>query len=236
MIDWFNQNSGFVSVLIFIVTLLVGWITGIFKALQRKPKFKIEIIPGPTLCSVLFTGKKYQGYDVHRTAISLYLKISNIGYAPSNIDRIEVGYHWNINQLNWLWFKYRLGWFWIRQQTVAMTDFHVALGDENFKFYPFLFQKSIVVPSDINTYLEIGNKIIGIVYFEGEEQWGGAFPLNDGKVTKVKIRAYDIFGNTYTVTKKIPFVDILEAKKFNPSFGETFLELAKKSEESEFTQ
>lgn len=183
MIDWFNANSGFVSVLLFMATLVLGWVSGIFEALKKKPRFKIEVIPGPTMCSVFLTGNKYKGYDAHRVAMSLYLKISNIGYAPSDIDRIEVGYHWNISKLNWLWFRYRLGWFWIKHQTIAIEDFRTDLGKSNIKAYPFLTQKSIVVPSNVSTYLEVGNNAVGIVYFEDVEQWGGAFPLSDGKNT-----------------------------------------------------
>jgi hypothetical protein len=225
MIDWCNTNSGFVSVLIFIVTLILGWISGIFGALRKKPQFRIEVIPGPTMCSVFLVGKTYHEADVHRTAISLYLKVTNVGHAASNIDRIEVGYHWNINKLNWLWLKYRIGWFWIKQQTVSIEDFRVLIGNDNIKFYPFLTQASTIAPSKDRTYLEAGNNTAGVVYFEGDEMWGGAFPLVKNNTTDVKIYIYDVFGGSHAVVEKIPFVDILEAKKYNRYFGETYAEI-----------
>lgn len=227
MIDWFNANSGFISVLIFLATLFLGWVSGVFGALRKKPKFKIEVIPGPTMCSVFLTDRKHQEYDAHRTAISLYLKVSNIGHAASNIDTIEVGYHWNINKFNWLWLKYRIGWFWLKQQTVAIEDFCIQVGNDNVKFYPFLYQASILAPENESTYLETGNNTAGVVYFEGDEMWGGAFPLVKNNTTKVKIRINDVFGGHHTVIKKIPFIDIQEAKKYNRYFGETYVELEK---------
>ena len=71
LIVWSNENSGFVSVLIFALTLFLGWISGIFGALRKKPKFKLQVIPGPTLCTTFFTGQKHEGHDIHRTAISV---------------------------------------------------------------------------------------------------------------------------------------------------------------------
>ena len=138
IIGWFNDNEGFVTVLVFIITLLLGWSSGIFKALRRKPKFKIEIIPGPTMCSTFYTGNKYNDHDAHRTAISLYIKIKNIGNAPSDIAKVEVGYHWSIKGYSWNWLKFHIGWDWLKQPTVVKEDFHIALDSDNIKFFPFL--------------------------------------------------------------------------------------------------
>lgn len=222
IIGWLNDNEGFVTVLVFIATLLLGWVSGIFQALRRKPKFKIEVLPGPSICSVFNTGNKYEGYDTHRTAIALYLKITNIGNAPSNIDKVEVGYHWNITGLSLLSLKYRLGWFWIKNLTVAIEDFCTPFGEDNIKFYPFLLQKSVVSNSTIDTYLEVGKNAIGVVYFEQNESWGASSPLPDNGKTKIKVRVYDSFSNSYSTIVRIPIVDINEAKEYNRYFGETF--------------
>lgn len=223
MIDWMNVNSGFVSVLIFIVTIFLGWVSGIFGALRRKPKFKIEVLQGPSICSVFYTGNKHQGFDAHRTAISLYLKITNIGNAPSQIDGINAGYHWNLNGINWLWLKYGIGWFWLRNVTIALEDFHVNLGDEKIKYFPFLLQKSILVDTTIDTYLEVGKSAIGMVYFEQQESWGASSPKPDvnGKAV-IKVKVHDSFSRSYSTVVKIPLVGIEEAKKYNQYFGETF--------------
>lgn len=74
-----NDNQGVVGVTIFVATLILGWVSGIFSALRRRPKFKIGLIDGPTFVCTFLTGKKFDDYDVHRTAVALYLKIANVG-------------------------------------------------------------------------------------------------------------------------------------------------------------
>ncbi len=227
IIDWINTNSGFVSVLIFLITLLLGWVSGIFQALRRKPKFKIEVIPGPTMCSTFYTRNKHNEYDAHRTAISIYLKITNIGNAPSDIAKIEVGYHWSIKGYSLDWLKFHIGWDWLRQPTVVKEDFHTALDSDNTKYFPFLLQHSTIAPETTKTYLDIGMKTEGIVYFEGAEQWGGAFPYVKNNQTKLKIRVYDTFSGAHEIIKSVPCVDIIDAKKYCSQFGETYSGLNK---------
>jgi hypothetical protein len=53
LINWTNINSGFLTLLIFVIILLFGWMSGIFNNLRHRPKFIIDIIPDPTFCSVL---------------------------------------------------------------------------------------------------------------------------------------------------------------------------------------
>jgi hypothetical protein len=226
IIDWFNNNEGFVTFLVFLATLFLGWASGIFKALRKKPKFKIKVLPGPSICSVFHTGKKYEGYDTHRTAIALYLKITNIGNAPSNIDKIKVGYHWNITGISWLRLKYGIGWFWLKDVAIAIEDFCVPIGEDNVKCFPFLFQKSIMMDGAVDTYLEVGKNAIGVVYFEQDESWGASSPLSTNGSTNIKIRVYDSFSGSHSIVTNIPIVDIEEAKKYNRYFGETFATIA----------
>ena len=65
--DWCNQNSGFLTAIIFILTLVIGWISGFFKLIRKRPKFKIETIEGATFYSTIFLEKTYQGLPVHKT-------------------------------------------------------------------------------------------------------------------------------------------------------------------------
>lgn len=226
MIEWFNANSGFVSILIFITTLILGWITGIFQSLRRRPKFKIKVIPGPTMCSTFHTGNKFNDYDAHRTAISLYLKISNIGNSASDIDRVEIGYHWNLNKKNWLWVKYGLGWFWLKRPTVAIEDFHTRIDKDNMKYYPFLMQRSIITNQNPELYLEVGKSTMGIVYFEQDESWGASSPLVEKGHVKIKIKLYDVFLKAYTTIVTIPIVELDKAKEYTQYFGETLKAIA----------
>lgn len=158
IISWSNDNSGFLSLVIFVLTLLFGWLTGIFKTLMQRPSLKVSIVPGPTMITCFETGREFKESSTHRTAVSLYLDIVNVGSAPTDIDKVEVGYHNHT-------FKYTFLWFWLKQPHVSLSDFKVKIGDSE-KYYPFLFQQSYMTPKQTETYLEIGEKTNGIVYFE----------------------------------------------------------------------
>jgi hypothetical protein len=87
--QWLNESQRGVGVAIFLLTLALGWSSGIFSTLRRKPKFKLQLINGPTFVCTFSTGKKYDELDVHRTGVALYLKIANVGFAASSIERIS---------------------------------------------------------------------------------------------------------------------------------------------------
>lgn len=217
---WANENQGILSVALFVITVIFGWFSGIFSALRRKPKFKIETIPGPTFCCTYLTGSKHQEYDSHQTAIAIYLHISNIGTAPSSIHKIRVGYHWNLTPWNMLWLKNSIGWFWIEHQAVALTDFQVEIGN-NIKIYPFLTQKNHLSPARSENFIEIGQSVNGVVYFEQPESWGGCFPKNKKQLVEIKVEVTDVFGGRHKVIVKIPTASLEEARKYNPEFGNT---------------
>jgi len=220
MPDWLNRNQGVVGVGLFLATLLLGWGSGIFQALRRRPKFRFRLIDGPTFVCTFGVNKQQGQYQVHRTGVALYLDIANIGSAPSSIRAIQIGYHWALKPFSLQWLKYSLGWFYLFHQTICLRDFQVAIG-ENIKFYPFLMQKSGVSGDSVDTYLEIGKSAIGVVYFEQSDSWGGCFPFSlNGKV-RVKIRIEDAFGRWHRKIVSIPKVSFVDAKKFNPSFGQT---------------
>jgi len=222
--DWTNTNQGVVSVGIFLVTLVLGWVSGIFDALRRKPNFRIRLLEGPTFCCTYLTGAKQGEFDVHRSAFALYLHISNVGSASSSIDAVHVGYHWHLKPLSLQWLRYKVGWFWLREQIAAIEDFQVGIG-ENLKVYPFLFQRSNLSGNSAETFLEIGKSTNGVVYFEQGASYGGCFPsIKQGKVSVI-IRLIDAFGQNHSKRFTIPSVSFDEARKYNPSFGTTLAHL-----------
>jgi hypothetical protein len=193
------------------------------------------MIPGPTQCSVVATGQKHGDYDIHRTAISIYLGISNIGSAASTIKNIKIGFHWHLIPFSWLWLKHKLIWFWIEHSTIIMADFQYNFG-ENIKVYPFLFQGNRLTGNNSDTYLEVGREINGVVYFEQDDSWGACFPSPDkGGNVSVRIAVEDVFGKKHKKTFKIPFVSIEEARKYNPSFGATYATMRQDGELTDFS-
>jgi hypothetical protein len=221
---WTNENPGPLRVVLFLVTMVLGWISGIFSALRRRPKFKVTLIPGPTFCCTYTIGKKYGKEDIHRTGIALYLKIANIGSAPSSIENILVGYHWHLEPFSFLWIKNTIGWFWLEGQSIILDDFQTMIG-ENIKFYPFLFQRGHLSGSS-ETYLDVGRSTNGVVYFEQDDSWGGCFPsVHKNGTVRIKVHIQDTFGRTHYTKFNIPSVSLEDARKYNPAFGNTLAEI-----------
>jgi hypothetical protein len=219
-----NENQGVVSVALFAVGLFFGWVTGIFDALRRRPKLKLGLISGPTLCTTFFTGEKREGWDVHRTAIALYLRVANIGTAATGIENVALGYHWHIRPYSWLWVRHRIFWAWIEHPMVTLEDFQATLADGSIKIYPSLFQGSMIAGKP-DTYLEPGKVISGIVYFEIDESWGGHFPARRAGRTRLRIAVTDAFGTKHKRSFWVPVVELGKAKKYNPSFGQSLASL-----------
>ena len=222
--DWVNANQGVVTIAIFMVTLALGWASGILTALRRKPKFKLSVLDGPTFCCTYPIGNKHGNFECHRTGIAIYLAVANIGSAASSIENISIGYHWNLRPFSLQWLRYSLGWFWLRNQVAALADFQVNIG-ENIKVYPFLTQKSTLMPSESTTYLEAGHSRNGVVYFEQSDSWGGCFPIVRNGVVAIKVRVFDVFGKEHAAKFNVPSVALEEARKYNPAFGKTLAEL-----------
>jgi hypothetical protein len=220
LLNWLNANEGVISVAIFLISLFLGWISGVFTSLRRKPKLRIELIPGPTFCCTFLTGEKNRNFDVHRTAIALYLNVANVGSAPTSIKNISIGYHWHIRPFSLIWLRYRIFWFWLHDQTAILEDFQVMIGD-SIKFYPSLFQRSIISGDKPDTYLEIGRSVNGVVYFEQTESWGGCFPSPRHGRAKIVVALNDVFGTKHKKRSWVPIVELEVAKKYNPSLGET---------------
>ena len=207
IVRWLNANQGVLSAIIFAATIFLGFATGIFNSLRRVPKFKVSLIEGPTFACTFVTGNKYNEFDVHRTAIVLYLSVSNVGSSASSIHRVSVAYHWNVNPFSRLWLKYGVGWFWLHDQVVALEDFRVLIGDQ-MKLYPFLTQASYIAPSSVETYLEVGRSTCGVVYFEQSDSWGGCYPKSSSNKVRIKVSIWDVFGREYKAKFSIPFVPL----------------------------
>ena len=90
-IRWCNDNSGFVSIILFVATLIIAWAGGLFKLLRQKPRFALSLSPGPTFACTYLTGAKFGEYDVTRTFFALYLTISNRGTAAGTIQSAQLG-------------------------------------------------------------------------------------------------------------------------------------------------
>jgi hypothetical protein len=156
----------------FLLKIFTNWATSILSAFRRRPKFKVTLLPGPTFCCTFPIGKRYGDFGTHRTAIALYLHIANLGSASSSIDRISIGYHWHLKPFSMLWLRYRVGWFWLMNQSVILTDFRREIGGY-IVIYPFLMQQSSFSAARQETFLEHGRSTNGVIYFEQEDSWGG---------------------------------------------------------------
>lgn len=230
-IDWTNENQGIISVAIFMATITIGWASGIFSALRRKPKFKLELIPGPSFVCTFGIGKQHGEYDIHRTGVSIYLRVSNVGSAAASIKDIHVGYHWCVKPFSINWLKYRLGWFWLTDQTVVSEDFKVCIGNENTKLYPFLTQTSTITGTSAESYLEVGKTTNGVTYFEQTDSWGGCFPVAINHLVRIKIKVIDSFDRTHHKKFLVPKLNLEGARSYNPSFGLTLASINKENEQ-----
>lgn len=215
IVKWTNSNQGFLAVLIFIFTLSFGWVTGIFGALRRKPKLKFEILEGPTFCCTFETGREHKEFRTHRTCFSLYLKIRNIGAADTTIEEIHIGYSSRM-------IGRRFRRIWLTNQTTALADFRVNIGDI-VKVYPFLLQRNNLIPYPTgDAFISIGSIRTGVCYWEQEESYGGFFPQTDrNNCVKIKVRMIDAYHRRYARSFSIPMFSLEEARRFFPEFGMT---------------
>ncbi len=227
---WANGNQGVLSVYLFLAALFLGWVTGFFGSLMRKPKFRMTTIEGPTFVCTFGTGEIHDGYDVHRTGIALYLQIANIGSAPASIIDVEIGYRWAIIPFKRLWWRNGLFRFWLKKQAVSLQDFQVRLGDEYTKVYPFLTQQSHISGKSAETHLDVGRSTSGVVYFEQHDSFGACFPFTRKYQVKLKVRLIDSFGKGHSTILRIPRVTLADARLYNPSFGLTLATLRSEAE------
>jgi len=219
-IEWCNNNSGFLSLAIFVITLLLGWVLGIFKAILNKPDLRIERINGPSFSSTFPTGKIHDGFRTHITAASLYLKLTNIGNVPTNIEEIDIGYRFMYKWFTKAWFKYGLRRIYLRNVIFDIGEFSVKLKDGSKYAYPSLFKKEQTEGITKGPYLKVGQSAKGVVYFEQIESFGGHFPININNIICFKLKIRDSFKRVYTKRLFINNVGIEFARSFFPKFGQ----------------
>ena len=211
IINWTNQNSGFISVLLFFITIFIGGISVFLKAVLRRPKVEISISQ-PSFISTFDLDRTKDGKQTHRTAAVIYLTIMNSGSAPTTIKNVQLGYH-NFS------FKFTYFWFWLNP-VPSLSDFGHTVG-ENLRMFPFLFQKSILMASENKTYLLEAKREMGIVYFEQDESWGGFKPRVKNGQVKIKIKVHFVNGIKTSSIYSIPMHELSYARKFSPEFGNT---------------
>jgi hypothetical protein len=219
--NWSNQNSGFLALILFTTTLLLGWVTGIFKALMKNPKFEINVIDGPSICSSFDTGRTINNQGTHRTAVAVYLRVKNVGTAPAEIEKVSVAYKSHAYMLPFRW-------FWIKNETVCLADFTGSFGEDK-KVIPFMHQKNQLIENKTSSYLNIGESRIGLCYFEQGESVGKYFPKDKNFFVKIRVRVTDSFGKNYYCNYKIPKLTLRAAQELCPKFGYTNEQLLQKS-------
>jgi len=221
IIDWLNSNQGILSLILFFGSIFVGWVSGIFRSLIRKPKFKIRVIPKMTFGTVYLTGEKYtpprQGtYDIHKTGFVVYLEITNIGSAASNLGKIQIGYYKDDGKN--IFFQKRL---WI-PETNILADFTIPTGDGQSIRIPHLRQSDPKFDQKYDGFLEVGQSIIGAAYFEQSFRWGNNYPrVDDNGNAEIKIKVKDAFNGSYSTQVKVPIKELKDALRYNPTFGFT---------------
>lgn len=210
--EWVEYNSGFLSVAIITISIIVGWLSGTFKAIRRKPKLSVNLNK-PSFYSIRCFEEYYQGISLFRPFFLLYLDIKNIGYSPTTITG------------NRLCFKVRVGK--IRFKKICIKDVPV-LGDvghtigENLRVFPFLIQKNTLMNNDSElSYLKEGGQANGMLYFESPKCWGDFVPYNKDGKTKIYLKVIHTMGKP--VSKKFLVEEWLlsYAEKFNKNLGWT---------------
>ena len=217
IIDWTNKNSGFLGLLIFFLTILISWISGLFEYIKKRPKFKIEIIENATFGCIIDLNETYKDLPVNKTAFAIYLEVTNIGNAPSSIGKINLGYLLSDMKPKW-----RTSRNWIAE-TFSKSDFRIEFKNSNIvRGFPFLKQAN-ELHGKVDTYLEVGKSANGIVYFEQSEAYGSWMPrLNkDLKTTDLVIKIEDAFGKFHKKKFTIELVEPNYSLKFSPYFGQT---------------
>lgn len=222
IVRWTNYNSGFLSLSIFFATIFLGWVSGLFSAILKKPKLQIRQIEKMSFFTFYYTGKKYrhdqtaEEFELHKTAFAVYLSISNIGNTPTSIDKIYLGYKKNTSKNR------------IFNSMVWLTHFHV------FDSFRLEFEDAVmIIPTlkaggnrilepDKDDYLEIGRYINGVAYFEQDDAWGNFNPKTIDDKTKVELKIVDIYGRNYSFKTILKYKSLDEAKKLNPMFGATW--------------
>jgi len=210
ILSWANDNAGALALLLFSSGVLFGVIKWIFRKLE-KPSLFLEVIEYPTMC-----GSYYFGSSFHGTAFLIYIKIQNIGATSVQIDDIHVGYKSEGNK--------NIGhWRWLKEEIALLEDFAPPIPEtDKYHVYPLLKQRNSKTDNIIKTFLEPGEDVNGLVYFEQERSTGDDYPYMepDNKVQS-KIIVHDNKGNSWDVEHRVAKFKIESIREICPSFGLT---------------
>lgn len=221
-IKWTNDNSGFLSLILFLAAILFGWFSGLFKSLIKRPKLKIRFIEKASFYCFFGTGNQYyhpelkENFDLHQTGFAVYMSIANVGNMTTSIDKIYLGYYRNskkkklfAKQMNWL------------AQWHTFDNFKIEYGNTTLLIPPLRVKTEFFMNKNDDT-LEVGKSIVGVAYFEQEEAWGNFNPKSiDKKGTiKVIIKIRDVYGRHYNFKSTLKPKSLDEARKMNSTFGD----------------
>ena len=223
IILWCNSNSGFLSLLLFTISIILGIISGFFKSIIRKPRLKIRIIDKMTFYSFYYTGENYynkqlnENFKYHKTGFVLYLSIANVGNQNTSIDKIWLGYKKNYNKSK-LFRKNKYQWL---AQSNIVNNFEIKFNDVNSLTINNLRLKNDVFDNSAHSSLDVGNSMVGIAYFEQESAWGNLNPKpNKDHSTDVILKIKDINDKNYKFKINLKQIPIDEARKYNEDFGD----------------
>lgn len=223
-IKWCDDHSGFISVVLFVLTLFIGWIVGFFKYIRQKPKFKIHLLAGPSFVCVIPDHSKLGEYSTHRIVISLYLSVTNVGSSAGAITEILAAYEFPPTGKKSIFKMFKSNWYSLKQ-TAALEDFCYNMGD-HLKVYPFLSQRSLVLDTNGSTYCRVGETLTGIVYYENPNlAWGSHKPVLSKGIARVKLNIQDSLGGKHNAVVSVPELSIEEARKFSKAIGKTYSNL-----------
>lgn len=220
VIQWANSNSGFLALVALAWAIsgpVIGYALG---RRQRKPKLKVGLIKTPTYCSCFTVSIEPSGEPLHRTAYLVYLHLTNTGPVPIQIGDVHVGY---LSAGSDEPDKFR----WLVNETAMLEEVRISISPTHDKLVPFLKQAG-ALQTQRNTYLQPGEDVKGLVYFEQEESRGLDYPYMDENCqVATKIRVYDTLGNYWETDCEVPKVKIEAIRKEIPTFGATLLGVKK---------
>lgn len=222
IINWTNENSGFVSVVLFIATILYGWLSGLFNSIIKKPKLKIRFIDKLSFYSFYKTGNNFynkelnETYEVHKTGFVVYMSIVNIGNMATSIDKIYMAYYKN----KWYpWFKLIKEKVWLAQWH-SIDSFRIPIQNEKYIYVTSLRIRSHELDDSNTSFIGVGDSLVGVAYFEQQEAWGNFSPLqNEDKSANIIIKIVDVYGRKYCFKTKLKLVELEKARKYNEHFG-----------------
>jgi hypothetical protein len=218
IIEWTNNNSGFLSLIIFIATIMYGWFSGLFSSLIKKPKLSIRFIEKISFYSKFNVGEQFVSngftYEMHKTGFVVYMCISNVGNKDTAIDKIYLGYQ--KNKPRRFWNKKEFVWL---PQWHALTPFQSKFKNESILIFSSLRVRDN--PSENSSdFLRIGESITGTAYFEQVKAWGNYSPLPKEDIsTDIKIKIIDVYGKKYIFKYNLRNKSLKEAREFNENFG-----------------